>query len=123
MNPSEEEQESLLRSFQSILAWRSEIESAVRNVDGAIDLAAAKVNAALVQSAPRDQDRVGRARPAPLPRSGVRRGRIWGLAAGPHATSHAIVGAAQPGTTAAGTPRRRPTKRPRSPDVADWCPA
>ncbi len=46
-DPSEEEQESLLRSFQAILAWRSEIESAVRNVDGAIDLAAAKVNAAL----------------------------------------------------------------------------
>ena len=46
-DPSEEEQESLLRSFQEILAWRSEIDSAVRSVDGAIDLAAAKVNAAL----------------------------------------------------------------------------
>ena len=46
-DPSEEEQESLLRSFQAILAWRSEVDSAVRNVDGAIDLAAAKVNAAL----------------------------------------------------------------------------
>ncbi len=46
-DPSEEEQESLLRSFQEILAWRSEIHSAVRSVDGAIDLAAAKVNAAL----------------------------------------------------------------------------
>ena len=45
--PSEEEQETLLRSFQAILAWRSEIRSAVRNVDGAIDLAAAKINAAL----------------------------------------------------------------------------
>ena len=47
MKPSEEERETLLRSFQSILAWRSEIKSAVRNVDGAIDLAAAKINAAL----------------------------------------------------------------------------
>ncbi len=46
-DPSEEEQESLLRCFQAILAWRSEIDSAVRNVDGAIDVAAAKVNAAL----------------------------------------------------------------------------
>ncbi len=46
-DPSEEEQESLLRSFQEILAWRSEIDSAVRKVDGAIDLAAAKVSATL----------------------------------------------------------------------------
>ncbi len=46
-DPSEEQQESLLRSFQEILAWRSEIDSAVRSVDGAIDLAAAKVNATL----------------------------------------------------------------------------
>jgi hypothetical protein len=46
-DPSEEEQECLLRSFQAILEWRSEIESAVRNVDAAIDRAAAKVNAAL----------------------------------------------------------------------------
>ena len=48
-DPSEEEQESLLRSFQAILAWRSEIDAAVRDVDGAIDVAAAKVNAALGQ--------------------------------------------------------------------------
>ena len=47
-DPSEEEQETLLRSFQAILAWRSEIDAAVRNhLDGAIDLAAAKINAAL----------------------------------------------------------------------------
>jgi hypothetical protein len=46
-DPSEEEQESLLRSFQDILAWRSELESARRKVDGAIDLATAKVSATL----------------------------------------------------------------------------
>ena len=50
MSPSEEEQETLLRSFQSILAWRSEIRSAARNVDGAIDLAATKLNAALIRA-------------------------------------------------------------------------
>jgi hypothetical protein len=46
-DPSEAEQESLLRSFQGILAWRSELESAVRKVDGVIDRAAAKVSATL----------------------------------------------------------------------------
>ena len=46
-DPSEEEQETLLRSFQALLAWRSEIDAAVRNLDGAIDFAAAKIDAAL----------------------------------------------------------------------------
>ena len=44
-DPSEEDQASLLRSYQGILAWRSELESAVRSVDGAIDLVTAKVRA------------------------------------------------------------------------------
>ena len=46
-DPSEEEQESLLRWFQTILAWRSELHSAVRKADSAIDLAAEKISATL----------------------------------------------------------------------------
>jgi hypothetical protein len=46
-DPTAAEQEVVLRSYQGIIAWRAELDRSIANLDGAIDVAAAKVRGVL----------------------------------------------------------------------------
>jgi len=46
-DPSEEQQESILRSYQGLLRWREDLATKVLQMDGALDVAAAKVRQAM----------------------------------------------------------------------------
>lgn len=46
-DPNEEQQESILRSYQSLIAFREDLNQKILQMDGALDVAAAKVRQAM----------------------------------------------------------------------------
>jgi hypothetical protein len=46
-DPSPEQLESLLQSYQGLIAWREDLNAKIQQIDGALDVAAAKVRQAI----------------------------------------------------------------------------